>query len=370
MKPVIRLVPIRYDDRAYIGLSFEAGHDLPAHIQKIPHVAFLTPIKTWAIALEHFHLPSFFARAKAFAWVDYTLLRKAASPPPEESEKAETYREETVPVVEFRRWLEHRRYSPSTVKTYLGALQVFLQHFGDRDIESLSNEDVIAFMHERIVGKKLSFSYQNQLVNAIRLFFREVVHSRIETEQLQRPRREHKLPHVLSRREVKQILESVRNPKHRCMLSLIYACGLRRGELLRLKPADVDSDRHFLIIRQGKGYKDRLVPLTPRILDMLREYYRMYRPETWLFEGQVAGQPYGERSIQMVLRHAVEAAGIRKPVTLHWLRHSYATHLLESGTDLRYIQTLLGHKSSKTTEIYTHVSEHSIQKIRSPFDDL
>jgi len=153
-------------------------------------------------------------------------------------------------------------------------------------------------------------------------------------------------------------------------LCLIYACGLRRGELLHLKPLDIASGRGLLIIRQGKGNKDRIVPISEKTIEMLRVYYRMYQPKVWLFEGQVVGQQYSERSLQLVLKHALELARIKKPVALHWLRHSYATHLLESGTDLRYIQELLGHKSSKTTEIYTHVSTRSLQKIKSPFDDI
>jgi len=154
------------------------------------------------------------------------------------------------------------------------------------------------------------------------------------------------------------------------MLSLIYACGLRRGELLRLKSGDVDSTRGLLKVYQGKGKKDRVVPISDKIIEMLRDYYKLYKPKKWLFEGQFAGNQYNEQSLQSVLKQALNKANINKPVSLHWLRHSYATHLLESGTDLRYIQELLGHKSSKTTEIYTHVTTQSLQNIRSPFDDL
>jgi len=154
------------------------------------------------------------------------------------------------------------------------------------------------------------------------------------------------------------------------MLSLMYACGLRRSELLNLKPQNIDSKRHLLIIRNAKGRKDRVVPISDKLIEMLREYYKEYKPKVWLFEGQKAGEPYSETSLQKVLKIALAEAGNKKPVTLHWLRHSYATHLLESGTDLRFIQELLGHKSSKTTEIYTHVTEKSLQKIKSPFEDL
>lgn len=166
------------------------------------------------------------------------------------------------------------------------------------------------------------------------------------------------------------ILTAHSNIKHKTMLSLIYSCGLRRSELLNLKPNDIDSNRHLVIIRQAKGKKDRIAPLSPSILIMLRDYYKLYKPQTWLFEGQYPNTTYDERSLGHVLKQALDKTNIKKPVTLHWLRHSYATHLLEAGTDLRYIQEILGHKSSKTTEIYTHVSTKSLQNVKSPFDDL
>lgn len=154
------------------------------------------------------------------------------------------------------------------------------------------------------------------------------------------------------------------------MLSIIYACGLRCGELLRLKPEHIDSKRNILIIKQSKGNKDRIEPLSDKSITLLRSYYKTFKPKVFLFEGEKEGSPYNARSLQNVLKQSVTKAGIKKPVTLHWLRHSYATHLLENGTDLRYIQEILGHSSSKTTEIYTHVSTKNIQNITSPFDLL
>ncbi|MFB9108751.1 tyrosine-type recombinase/integrase [Flavobacterium gyeonganense] len=148
------------------------------------------------------------------------------------------------------------------------------------------------------------------------------------------------------------------------------ASGLRRSELLNLKPADIDSKRNIILIKQSKGKKDRIVPLSPKILEMLRSYYVCYKPKKWLFEGRNENEPYDARSLSNVLKQALTKSNIKKPVSLHWLRHSYATHLLESGTDLRFIQELLGHSSSRTTEIYTHVSTKSLQQIKSPFDDL
>ena len=154
------------------------------------------------------------------------------------------------------------------------------------------------------------------------------------------------------------------------MLTLIYSCGLRRGELLRLLPAHIDSSRNILIIKAAKGRKDRITPLPVKVIHMLRAYYLIYRPVKWLFEGQNAGEQYSERSLNLVFKRSCRLAKIKRPATLHWLRHSYATHLLEGGTDLRYIQELLGHRSSKTTEIYTHVSKNRLGEIKSPIEDM
>jgi integrase/recombinase XerD len=192
----------------------------------------------------------------------------------------------------------------------------------------------------------------------------------MEVDLIRRLKRAYLLPNVLSKEDVCLILSAQRNLKHRAMLSLIYSCGLRRGELLNLKLEDIDSKRGLVIIRMAKGKKDRVTPLSEKVLVMLREYLKAYKPKIWLFEGQQAGEKYDERSLASVLKQALEKCKINKPVTLHWLRHSYATHLLESGTDLRYIQELLGHRSSRKTEIYTHVSNKELQRIISPFDSL
>jgi integrase/recombinase XerD len=278
--------------------------------------------------------------------------------------------EVVVALEKFGSWLRSKRYSENTVKVYLEALRVFLRYYRELALESITEEHVIRFNNEYLLAKKLSNSYQNQMVNGIKLFFSTVENRRLNPELVHRPRREHRLPNVLSKEEVKRILESLGNLKHRSMLSLIYACGLRRGELLNLKLKDIDAERKVLIIRQAKGKKDRMVPISEKILAMLREQYKVYKPKEWLFEGVVAGERYSERSLEKVLKLALNKTGIAKPVTLHWLRHSYATHLLETGVDIRFIQELLGHRSTRTTEIYTHVSTRSLQQIASPFDSL
>lgn len=279
--------------------------------------------------------------------------------------------DETVQKIDqFRNWMRHKRYGESTIKTYSETLSVLLRFIMPKSPEEMQGHDMVDFVNDYIIPNKYSYAFQNQAVNSAKLFFREIIKGKLDVESFKRPRSEHKLPNVLSKEEVKAILQAPVNLKHRNMLSLIYACGLRRSELLNLKPANVDSKRHMLVILNSKGKKDRMVPISDKIIEMLREYYKIYRPEVFLFEGQYKGTQYSEQSLQSVLKQAVAKCKITKPVTLHWLRHSYATHLLESGTDLRFIQELLGHKSSKTTEIYTHVSEKSLQKIKSPFDEL
>ena len=189
-------------------------------------------------------------------------------------------------------------------------------------------------------------------------------------EEIKRPRKSRHLPNILSKEEIKILLDSISNLKHKTMLALTYACGLRKSELLSLRITSVDSKRKLLVIKGAKGNKDRVVPLPEGMINMLRSYYVANKPKCWLFEGQKYGEKYSETSLQMIFRRAVSKGGIKKAVTLHSLRHSYATHLLENGIDLRYIQELLGHKSSKTTEIYTHVTEKAIEKIKSPFESL
>jgi integrase/recombinase XerD len=270
----------------------------------------------------------------------------------------------------FTSWLKSARYSVNTIKTYTDALKLFFIFYNTKPIIELTNEDVIVYNNAYILENNFSASYQNQIVNAIKLYFSLLKETKITIEKIHRPKRAKVLPNVLSKEEVKAILNVHSNVKHKMMLSLIYSCRLRCGELLALKPVHIDSKRNIVLLQNAKGKKDRIAPLSPKILEMLREYYKLHRPKTYLFEGQTAGNPYDYRSLQLVLKQALKKAQITKLVTLHWLRHSYATHLLESGTDLRYIQELLGHSSSKTTEIYTHVSTKSIQQIKSPFDDL
>ena len=270
----------------------------------------------------------------------------------------------------FIQWLRSKRYSESSVKTYTNAIKSFLTFYENKPIREINNSDIITYNNEFILKNKLSASFQNQVVNAIKLFVRIRADILLDPELIHRPKRAKVLPNILSKQEIKLILSASKNIKHKAMLCLIYSCGLRRSELLNLRLEHVDSGRKLLIIKQSKGKKDRVVPLSDKIILQLQDYYRLYKPKIWLFEGQNAGEKYHERSLDQVFKQALTSTNIIKPASLHWLRHSYATHLLEAGTDLRYIQELLGHSSSRTTEIYTHVSTKNLQNIKSPFDDL
>lgn len=265
--------------------------------------------------------------------------------------------------------LQQLNYSYSTQKTYLGMLKVFLTYFKEENLEQLSEEQIRGFLVETCCKTNLSLSYQNQMINSIKFYYEQILQRPRSYYHIHRPRKQFRLPVVLSKQEVAALLSRVHNRKHHAILSTIYAAGLRLSELIHLRITDIDSKRMLLHIRQGKGNKDRVVPLSSKLLEELRNYYIRYKPKVYLFEGEKGGV-YGRSSVQQIFRRAKRAAGITKNATVHTLRHSYATHLLEAGTDLRMIQVLLGHNSSKTTEIYTHVSNQYIQQVVSPLDTL
>jgi integrase/recombinase XerD len=341
-----KLVTHRTEKR--IAVHFEKNATLTTRIRSIEGARWSRQMTAW-------HVPDNETNRARFKLVP--VPQKKLSP------------EATLQLESFSLWLKAKRYSDNTHKTYTEALKSFLAFFGNKPIEEINNNDVIIFNNQFILKNKLSASYQNQIVNAVKLYFGIIHNKSLEVTELERPIREKKLPNVLSKEEIKLILEAPTNIKHKAMLSVIYSCGLRRSELLNLKPTDIDSKRGIILVRQAKGKKDRIVPLSPKVLVLLRNYYLAFRPTVWLFEGQTKG-PYDERSLSNVLKQSLAKANIKKPVSLHWLRHSYATHLLESGTDLRHIQEILGHNSSRTTELYTHVSTKSIKNVKSPFDDL
>jgi len=279
--------------------------------------------------------------------------------------KENTNESKSERIEKLRQLLVRKGYSPKTVKNYSNHLNSYLE-FSNNAVDILTINQYLLYLLEE---KKFSHSYTNQAVNAIKAYLKvSQVCSYKEVMKIERPRKEKKLPKVLSKKEVKKIFDVLSNEKHITELMLAYSCGLRVSEVARMKLNDIDSERMLIIIKQGKGRKDRVTNLSEKMLKQLRVYYKTYKPKKWLFEGQKNGEHISSRSLQKVFNVAVKKAKINKDVTFHSLRHSFATHLLESGVDLRYIQELLGHSSSKTTEIYTHVSKKSIQGIPNPLD--
>ena len=260
-------------------------------------------------------------------------------------------------------------YAAKTRKAYLGHVDRFARFYGN-DPQGLSKVTMRAYLLHLLQNQQASHTYVNQCISALKFLYEKALKEPSPMVNLPRPKRERKLPDILSRQEVLRLLEAVQNPKHRAIMLLTYSSGLRLGEVVRLKIEDIDSARRLIHLRQAKGRKDRYTVLSQVALDALRAYFKQYHPDQWLFPGAQPGRHLHERTVQKVFEQAREMAGIRKNVSVHTLRHSFATHLLESGTDLRYIQELLGHKSSKTTEIYKHVSERDIGRIQSPLDTL
>ena len=230
-------------------------------------------------------------------------------------------------------------------------------------------EEVSEFIHDFIVKNGYSKSYQNQTISSIKTFYRISGRGHNDLELFERPRRSRALPKVFSKEEVQRILNATRNTKHKLLLWIIYSCGLRRSEITNIKLTDLDRDRSVLHIKEGKGRVDRIVPVSKKVWEKLDEYIDGFHPGKYLFEGQ-SGDRYSVESVYRVFKQALHRAGIKKDVGVHCLRHSYATHLHESGLDIRYIQELLGHRSTRTTEIYTHVSRRNLVIIRSPIEDM
>jgi integrase/recombinase XerD len=265
--------------------------------------------------------------------------------------------------------LEVKRFSPNSIRTYVNALRQFLNYFVGQDVDYLTEKQIEVYINEQVTVNKISTSYQKQLVAAIKFYYKNLVQKDLQLDYLYPDRLEFKIPVVFLQDEVKLLLDSCLNLKHRALLTTIYACGLRLQEVIDLKIADINSKQMFITIRQGKGKKDRTVMLSHKLLLLLRDYFITYMPKIFLFEG-VKGNQYSPRSVQQVLKQTLDKSGIAKNASVHTLRHSFATHLIENGTDMRFVQELLGHNSIKTTMIYTHLTDVTKRRIKSPLDDL
>jgi site-specific recombinase XerD len=276
---------------------------------------------------------------------------------------AQTY---TLAMIDY---LVAMNYSASSIRNYVNAFNLFMRYNEYQSPDTLTEKQIIRHLAQK-VEQGLSTASVNMVINALQFYFRTVLHRDSFEIKLPRPRREDKIPVVLTMDECSSIFRQVENPKHKLLLLLGYGAGLRRSEIVGLKWVDILFDEHKIIVRQSKGNKDRVVMLPYSIVAYLEDYRRLYPAEGWVFAGQYKGEALSTGSVQSVMRKAVEKAGLQKKASVHTLRHSFATHLLENGTDIRYIQQLLGHASIKTTMVYTHIMPKAARKVVSPLDRM
>ena len=266
----------------------------------------------------------------------------------------------------FIQWMRVKNLAETTIENYSSQVKSFLAYFKDipRPIE-VSGEQIMEYLLTKIKPNS-----QRHAHSAIKLFYTNIVGQPLKFKHIPYAQKEKKLPQPLEASEIQSIINVCTNLKHKAIICLAYACGLRVSEIINLKITDIDSKGMVINIIQAKGKKDRIVPLPQSLLELLRKYFKEYRPKIYLFNGQNDTPQYSERSINLFLKALAVKSGMTKNVHIHLLRHSYATHGLEQGTDIRYIQEILGHSSPKTTQIYTHVSRKAISKISSPINDL
>jgi integrase/recombinase XerD len=267
----------------------------------------------------------------------------------------------------FYLFLKGKRYRPSTIQTYTFFVADFINFHSKTSLEELTNRAVELFIETVFMERNYSVSSQRQFISALKIFILFYPHTKINNLVLERPKRSRKLPSVLSQEEVLKIIQCTQNIKHRAILALIYSCGLRISELVNLKLIDFHIERKQLIVKNGKGRKDRYVSLADSFLPLLSNYYHSYKPQIYFVEGKNGGT-YSPESVRQFLKKSCLKAQIKKTVTPHTFRHSYATHLLENGVDIRYIQSLLGHAKPETTMIYTHVKRKDLMDIQNPLD--
>ncbi len=260
-------------------------------------------------------------------------------------------------------------YSVATLNTYKTYFTRFVCFYNSRDLMSIQKEEIEAFLYKMIIKENLSDSAQNQFINAIKFYYETVKGQPREYYDLQRPKKSKTLPNVLSKEDIKKLISQPKNIKHKAILSLIYSAGLRISELINIRIEDIRSKEGYIFVKAAKGKKDRRTLLSSKLTELLRLYYMEYKPSYWLFEGQSGGQ-YSITSIRKIFRRAIKTANINPWATPHTLRHSFATHLLQSGVSLRHIQKLLGHSSSKTTEVYTHILNVNNKNIQNPLDNM
>jgi len=358
-----------------IGIKFYPNKMIQTVIKGLPKVAWSNEFGMAYVENNAGNLNLIFEDFKGIAWINCaSFFPKNKTKTNNNPVTVNNFRKRIVKdnyrvcPEDYLQKLELKQYSINTAKTYIQLFEKFINHYKELEITNINENDIRSYM-QLLVQEKKSHSYLNQMINSIKFYYEVVLEMPNRFYSIERPIKSETLPKVISLEEVKVIINNTNNIKHKCIVSLLYSAGLRRSELLNLKLEDIDSKRMVITVKNGKGNKDRLTLLSETVLVDLRLYYKEWKPKVYLFEG-VQGNQYTATSILKIIKNAAKKGGIRKNITPHMLRHSFATHLLENGTDLRYIQVLLGHNSSRTTEVYTQVAINNIKAIKSPIELL
>lgn len=370
---VITLKHLLISDQKYIGFQFHSDRVISALLKELPNIQWSAEFGLPFIPNNKESLNLIYRTFRGIAWINTkSFFPKRSLNNDNEDLDVNWFRNRKLPFgyracpEEYLLKLELKRYANNTVKIYVRCFEKFINSLPECDLLQVDEQTIQNYL-QKLIQEKKSNSYINQMINSIKFYYEIVLEMPNRFYSIDRPRKEHTLPMVLSKEEVRSIINQTYSIKHKCLLSLMYSSGLRIGELLALKPDDIDSKRMLVRVNKGKGNRDRLTLLSESVLLDLREYYKKHRPKDWLFESP-EGTKYSTTSVRKILKKSAKKAGVTKYITPHTLRHSFATHLLEAGVDLRYIQTLLGHKSSKTTEIYTHVATNTFAAIKNPLD--
>ncbi|MCC6290303.1 MAG: tyrosine-type recombinase/integrase [Chitinophagaceae bacterium] len=387
-KQKITLVPLVHRGNTWIGIQFPRLPALQQAVIKTSQIKWSQSNRCWYIPFTRLSYNELVRNIGTFADVDNSALKQykasnvkapgsaqaLSQPALNNNIKAAAY---INPVnrhvlAAMHQTLILKAYSPSTIKTYLNEMSVFLQALRTTLADELPITRIKSYLQYCFEKLKLSENTLHSRINALKFYYEQVLKRERFFWEIPRPKKPLQLPNFFNQDEITTIIKSAGNIKHKTMLMLAYSSGLRVSEVVNLKTADIDSKRMIIMIKQAKGKKDRIVKLSPVLLIMLREYWKKAKPSLkgYLFQGQYPGEPYSSRSLQLVLAAAKKKGGILKPGSIHALRHSFATHLLDRGTDVTLIMKLLGHNDIKTTLRYLHVTNRDMLQIISPLDDL
>ncbi len=369
----ITLKHLLINDIKMIGLLFYPDKVIQALIKELPNPKWHAKLNMVYIRNTKENLDLIFEKFKGVAWINTSYFFKNKPLHNNNNNNDASLFKRRVYPTDYKKCPDSyiqklilKKYALNTINSYVSAFEAFINHYKSKELNTLNEIDIRAYI-QLLIKQGRSNSAINICINSIKFYYEIVLDMPNRFYEIERPRKQEKLPEILSKKEVLAIINNTNNLKHRCIVSLLYSAGLRRSELLNLKLTDVNSERMLIHVKQSKGNKDRYTLLSKKVLLELREYFKLYKPQIYLFEGK-KGIAYSAASVVKIVKRAAKKGGIYKKVTPHMLRHSFATHILESGTDIRYIQELLGHSSTKTTEIYTRVATNNLQTIKNPLD--